>query len=265
MRPTDSVGWVEDASKQIGKLLSGELIAFEVGDEFPIPADNRGMQGMDEHSFVRDIVHSEEITDTLNITDCASEKTPVIRVSLPCVCIITQCFRPVMDWVESNCKQYEIFSQPPLKLFLNYAKVVRRSNAIFRQRAPGINEIKSNDFAGELAKVQGAPLLIRESKIWHRLSNSQPAGPAQSLFQRLQAAGFGGFSFGAVVPPHADVFGVRVFFANDQNEFDKSPSIQRFECLGIGNRKGHCHGIHEPRNFAAGNHHALMDAIDAQN
>ena len=77
-----------------------------------------------------------------------------------------------MDWVESNCKQYEIFSQPPLKLFLNYAKIIRRSNAIFRQRAPGINEIKSNDFAGELAKVQGAPLLIRESKIWHRLSNS---------------------------------------------------------------------------------------------
>src|SRR5882762_2330222 len=134
MRPTDSVGWVEDAGKQIGELLSGELIAFEVGDEFPIPADNRRMQRMDEESFVRDIVHAEQITDTLNIADGASKETPVLRIGLPRICVIAQDLRPIMDRIESDSEQYEIFPQPPLKLFLNYAKVVRRANAIFRKQ-----------------------------------------------------------------------------------------------------------------------------------
>src|SRR6267142_2685696 len=127
MRSTDSVGWVEDASKQIGELLSGELIAFEVGDEFPIPADNRRMQRMDEESFVGYIVHAEQITDALNIADCAREEPPVLGVSLPGICITAQDVGPIMDRVESNCEQYKIFPQPLLKLFLKYAKIIRRA------------------------------------------------------------------------------------------------------------------------------------------
>ena len=105
----DSASWVEDARKQIGKLLSGELISFEVGDELAVPPHNRRMQRMNEQSFVRDIVHAEQITDALNIANRTSEKTPVLRVGLPGICVIAQNLRPVMDRVESDREQYEIF------------------------------------------------------------------------------------------------------------------------------------------------------------
>ena len=37
-------GGIQNCLEQVGKLLCGTLVAFEVGDEFAISGDNRDMQ-----------------------------------------------------------------------------------------------------------------------------------------------------------------------------------------------------------------------------
>ena len=43
-------GGIQNCLEQVGKLLRGKFVAFEVGDEFAIPGNNRGMQRMNEES-----------------------------------------------------------------------------------------------------------------------------------------------------------------------------------------------------------------------
>ena len=65
--------------EQVGKLLRGKFVAFEVGDEFAIPGDNHGMQRMNKESFVRNEVHSEPVTYALDIGGGAGEEAPIFR------------------------------------------------------------------------------------------------------------------------------------------------------------------------------------------
>ena len=80
----------------------GKFVAFEVGDEFAIPPDDRGMQGMDEESLVGDEVHTEQITYTLNIGSGTGEEAPVFCVGFPRFCVITEGFRLIVDRVEGS-------------------------------------------------------------------------------------------------------------------------------------------------------------------
>ena len=43
-------GGIQNCLEQVGKLLRGKFVAFDVGDEFAIPRDNHGMQRMNEKS-----------------------------------------------------------------------------------------------------------------------------------------------------------------------------------------------------------------------
>src|SRR5882757_697578 len=112
------------------------------------------MQRVDEEAFIRDIVYAEQITDTLHIADSTGEEMPVLRIGLPCICVIAQGLRPIMDRIESDGEQHQIFPEPLLKLFLNYAKIIRRADAIFGQGTASIDKVKGNYFARELTEVQ---------------------------------------------------------------------------------------------------------------
>lgn len=80
----DSLRGNQNCLEQVGKLLRGKVVAFDVGDEFAIPADDRGVLGMNEESFLGDEGHSEPVTYTLDIGGCSGQETPVFRVGFPC-------------------------------------------------------------------------------------------------------------------------------------------------------------------------------------
>ena len=101
--------------EQVGKLLRGKFVAFEVGDEFAIPGDNHDMQRMNKESFVRNEVHSELVTYALDIGGGAGEEAPIFRVGFPGFCIVTQDLGLIADRVEGDGEQDQVFSHAVLK------------------------------------------------------------------------------------------------------------------------------------------------------
>ena len=88
----------------------------------------------------------------------------------------------IVDRVEGNSEQHQVLPQAFLKLSLEHAKVIRRAITVFGQRASGVDKIKRHHFAGELAEVNRAFLLVREREIGNCLTHGQPAHrPAQSF------------------------------------------------------------------------------------
>src|ERR1700686_5028305 len=176
---------------------------------------------MNEESFVRNEVHSEPVTHALDIGGGAGEETPVFWVGLPGFCVVTQDLGLIADRVEGDGEQDQVFSQAVLKSFLEHAKVIRRAKAVFGQGASGVDKVQGNHFAGELAEVNCAFLLIREREIRDGPTYSQLVQrSAQSLVETLQAAGLGRFSLGAVVAPDPHIFCVRGILVYDQGEID---------------------------------------------
>lgn len=50
---------VQNRLQQITDLFCGEFVAFEIGDEFAVPSDDRSVQGMNKESLVRDEVDAK--------------------------------------------------------------------------------------------------------------------------------------------------------------------------------------------------------------
>lgn len=50
---------VQNRLQQITNLFCGEFVAFEIGDEFAVPSDDRSVQGMNKESLVRDEVDAK--------------------------------------------------------------------------------------------------------------------------------------------------------------------------------------------------------------
>src|SRR5258708_24935046 len=132
------------------------------------------MERMGEESFVRDIVHSEQVANTLDLGCLARKEMPVGGICFPGLGVLAQVLGPVVHRVEGDGEQHQFLPQPLLKLPLEDAKVIRRAKTIFRQRAAGVDKVESHYFARELAKVQGPPLLVDEREVGDRLPDRQP-------------------------------------------------------------------------------------------
>ena len=58
---------VQNGPQQITNLFCREFVAFEIGDEFAVPSDDRSVQGMNKKSFVRDEVDTKQVAHALHI------------------------------------------------------------------------------------------------------------------------------------------------------------------------------------------------------
>src|SRR5207245_10824061 len=70
---------------QIAELVGGELIAFNVADQYSLAINDGSMQGMVHQTFIREKVHSEHTGYPPDIRDHTGEKMPRVRVCLTSV------------------------------------------------------------------------------------------------------------------------------------------------------------------------------------
>src|SRR5580658_10262147 len=91
---------------EIPQLVRRELIAFNIGHQFSLAVDDRGMQRMVHEPFIREIVHSEHISNVLNLGYGAAKKVPCRGVGFPGAGVPRQSVRPIPLGIKCDREQY---------------------------------------------------------------------------------------------------------------------------------------------------------------
>src|SRR5579871_1791464 len=150
-----------DGLDQIGELVGGELIAFDVGYEFSLAIDDGRVQRVIHQAFIGEVIDSEQIRDALNIRNRPSKKMPGGRIRFPVLSIVGQFLRPVSLRVKCHCQQDEITAELLLESALQDAEIVGNSIAKIRQGTTRVDEVEGDYLAGVLGQRDAPMRLIR--------------------------------------------------------------------------------------------------------
>lgn len=208
----------QDGLNQIGELVGGELIAFDVGYELPLAINDGCVQGMTHEAFIGEIIDSEQICYALNIRNTSSKKMPGGRIRFPILGVVGQFLGPVSLWIKGHRQQHEITAELLLEMPLQDTKIVGNPIAEIRQGAACVNEIQGDYFAGVLRQRDTPMRLVRQREIGHCLSDRENfgrTGAAAEVFQQLQTARSQWILFHALIETDLNVFYIRLIAVYD--------------------------------------------------
>jgi hypothetical protein len=110
-------------------LIRSELVPFDVGNHFPLPVDDRGMERVVHQTFLGKEVHSEQVTDAPHVTDRPSKEVPGGLICLPLGGILRQNLGRIVNRVERDSQQDKIASELRLEMLLEYGEVTGNTQA----------------------------------------------------------------------------------------------------------------------------------------
>lgn len=133
--------------------------------------DNRGVERMVHQCFIGKIVFAKQVAYPSNVCCRSSEKVPTVRISLPAAGIFLQDVRRIMNGIECDRQEDEVFCEMMAETPLQIAEIIRAAETKIWQRATGVYKIQSNDFSSELGERNRAPVLAGKSEIGNNFSD----------------------------------------------------------------------------------------------
>src|SRR5215472_5656378 len=195
---------------QIAKLLSGELVSFDIGRQPPLSIENHSVQGVQQLGLVQPGVDGKQGAETLYDWRRSSQKVPV-SVGVPGTCIVGQCIWVIVDGIKAEAEQYQIVSHLLLEALLHIPQVVRKPETIFGKRAMGVEKIQDQYLAGKPGHINWPSVLVRQDGARHPFPDSQRSWVGCTCLKPLyhrQAAGSKGLLLKIVELANCDAFRV---------------------------------------------------------
>src|SRR5262245_60949167 len=152
--------WSQQTLSEVAELAGGKTIAFDVGGEPSLPIDEHRVQGMVHEPFVWKRLDAKHAAHALNVLLGAGQKMPDGAVCAPLFRVLGQNFGRVVNRIERDREQDEVFSQPLFESLLKSAEIIGEAEAEIRQRAVRVDEIQRDHRATQVGQRDSALQLI---------------------------------------------------------------------------------------------------------
>src|SRR5579883_2445176 len=149
---------------------------------------------------------------------------PPILFASPIFRIFGEDFGPVVNRIERNAQQHEIFFHASSKTRIEFAEIIAETKTIVGQRTARVNKRHGNHFSGELRKADLLSALVDKRELGNFVSDRYHVGglPASDFVDQAKPACRHRLLLEVLIMMDADSIGIRIVLFNDQSEVDHS-------------------------------------------